>query len=224
MCSVCMECVHPHTAVGWDSTQEICGPGWCLHSYTRADRNHVVDVFNRMYSSIWVCMSNADIHVKLCGKYHIKWTFCPIHNSKERPKTWQNTKDVNNTIFAHVLSVYNMEFLISTFPLPSPPCVRVPVQSAAHLPEIPQDVVVACRERLEESPCKELFQECSRWVTWPAVAMETPSHVRCHLNEKVVMCLCQSPWLALLWLVDSDKLCSSFNKAVSMPIIWLQNW
>ncbi|MFT7819401.1 G protein-coupled receptor kinase 4 [Arapaima gigas] len=34
--------------------------------------------------------------------------------------------------------------------------------SAAHLPEIPQEVVEECREKLERSPCKELFKECTR--------------------------------------------------------------
>uniref|UniRef100_A0A673G5L3 G protein-coupled receptor kinase n=1 Tax=Sinocyclocheilus rhinocerous TaxID=307959 RepID=A0A673G5L3_9TELE len=36
--------------------------------------------------------------------------------------------------------------------------------SAAHLPEIAQDVVGDCRQKLEQSPCKELFQECTRIV------------------------------------------------------------
>uniref|UniRef100_A0A672JZH1 G protein-coupled receptor kinase n=1 Tax=Sinocyclocheilus grahami TaxID=75366 RepID=A0A672JZH1_SINGR len=36
--------------------------------------------------------------------------------------------------------------------------------SAAHLPEIAQDVVGDCRQKLEHSPCKELFQECTRIV------------------------------------------------------------
>ncbi|XP_036621399.1 G protein-coupled receptor kinase 4 isoform X1 [Trichosurus vulpecula] len=36
--------------------------------------------------------------------------------------------------------------------------------SAAHLPEIPQDIVKECKERLEQSPCKELFKDCSRVV------------------------------------------------------------
>ncbi|KAJ8269771.1 hypothetical protein COCON_G00123780 [Conger conger] len=36
--------------------------------------------------------------------------------------------------------------------------------SAAHLPDIPQEVVSECRERLEQSPCKELFKECTRIV------------------------------------------------------------
>lgn len=35
-------------------------------------------------------------------------------------------------------------------------------KSAAHLPDIPQDVVAACRERLEQSPCKELFNDCNK--------------------------------------------------------------
>uniref|UniRef100_A0A673FWZ6 G protein-coupled receptor kinase n=1 Tax=Sinocyclocheilus rhinocerous TaxID=307959 RepID=A0A673FWZ6_9TELE len=34
--------------------------------------------------------------------------------------------------------------------------------SAAHLPEIAQDVVGDCRQKLEQSPCKELFQEIVR--------------------------------------------------------------
>ncbi|GLD75191.1 G protein-coupled receptor kinase 4 isoform X1 [Lates japonicus] len=34
--------------------------------------------------------------------------------------------------------------------------------SAAHLPDIPQDVVAGCRERLEQSPCKELFNDCTK--------------------------------------------------------------
>ncbi|XP_072476168.1 G protein-coupled receptor kinase 4 isoform X2 [Notamacropus eugenii] len=34
--------------------------------------------------------------------------------------------------------------------------------SAAHLPEIPQDIVKECKERLEQSPCKELFKDCTR--------------------------------------------------------------
>ncbi|XP_068132437.1 G protein-coupled receptor kinase 4 isoform X2 [Hyperolius riggenbachi] len=36
--------------------------------------------------------------------------------------------------------------------------------SAAHLPEIPQDTVHECRERLEQTPCKELFKDCTRVV------------------------------------------------------------
>ncbi|KAI3352817.1 hypothetical protein L3Q82_019386 [Scortum barcoo] len=36
--------------------------------------------------------------------------------------------------------------------------------SAAHLPDIPQDVVAGCRERLEQSPCKELFNDCTKIV------------------------------------------------------------
>ncbi|XP_058630421.1 G protein-coupled receptor kinase 4 isoform X3 [Onychostoma macrolepis] len=36
--------------------------------------------------------------------------------------------------------------------------------SAAHLPEIAQDVVGDCRQKLEQSPCKELFQACTRIV------------------------------------------------------------
>ncbi|XP_069488159.1 G protein-coupled receptor kinase 4 isoform X3 [Ambystoma mexicanum] len=36
--------------------------------------------------------------------------------------------------------------------------------SAAHLPELPQDTVKECKERLELTPCKELFKECTRVV------------------------------------------------------------
>uniref|UniRef100_A0A8C2XEA2 G protein-coupled receptor kinase n=1 Tax=Cyclopterus lumpus TaxID=8103 RepID=A0A8C2XEA2_CYCLU len=36
--------------------------------------------------------------------------------------------------------------------------------SAAHLPDVPQDVVAGCRERLEQSPCKELFNDCTKIV------------------------------------------------------------
>uniref|UniRef100_A0A6I8PUF9 G protein-coupled receptor kinase n=1 Tax=Xenopus tropicalis TaxID=8364 RepID=A0A6I8PUF9_XENTR len=36
--------------------------------------------------------------------------------------------------------------------------------SAAHLPEIPQDTVHECKEKLEQSPCKELFKDCTRVV------------------------------------------------------------
>ncbi|MGH0149362.1 UNVERIFIED_CONTAM: hypothetical protein FKN15_015158 [Acipenser sinensis] len=36
--------------------------------------------------------------------------------------------------------------------------------SAAHLPEIPQEVVRECREKLEQAPCKELFKECTKIV------------------------------------------------------------
>ncbi|XP_056658340.1 G protein-coupled receptor kinase 4 isoform X2 [Monodelphis domestica] len=36
--------------------------------------------------------------------------------------------------------------------------------SAARLPEIPQDIVKECKERLEQSPCKELFKDCTRVV------------------------------------------------------------
>ncbi|XP_063780419.1 G protein-coupled receptor kinase 4 isoform X2 [Pseudophryne corroboree] len=36
--------------------------------------------------------------------------------------------------------------------------------SAAHLPEIPQDTVHECKERLEHIPCKELFNGCTRVV------------------------------------------------------------
>ncbi|XP_075426474.1 G protein-coupled receptor kinase 4 isoform X8 [Ascaphus truei] len=36
--------------------------------------------------------------------------------------------------------------------------------SAVHLPEISQDTVHECKERLEQSPCKELFKDCTRVV------------------------------------------------------------
>ncbi|XP_044151629.1 G protein-coupled receptor kinase 4 isoform X1 [Bufo gargarizans] len=36
--------------------------------------------------------------------------------------------------------------------------------SAARLPGIPQDTVHECKERLEQSPCKELFKDCTRVV------------------------------------------------------------
>ncbi|XP_075050444.1 G protein-coupled receptor kinase 4 isoform X2 [Mixophyes fleayi] len=36
--------------------------------------------------------------------------------------------------------------------------------SAAHLPEIPQETVHECKERLEQSPCKEIFNDCTRVV------------------------------------------------------------
>uniref|UniRef100_A0A674MFB3 [G-protein-coupled receptor] kinase n=1 Tax=Takifugu rubripes TaxID=31033 RepID=A0A674MFB3_TAKRU len=36
--------------------------------------------------------------------------------------------------------------------------------SAAHLPDIPLEVVAGCRERLEQSPCKELFDDCTKIV------------------------------------------------------------
>ncbi|KAK1886218.1 G protein-coupled receptor kinase 6 [Dissostichus eleginoides] len=36
--------------------------------------------------------------------------------------------------------------------------------SAAHLPDVPQEVVAGCRERLEQSPCKELFNDCTKIV------------------------------------------------------------
>uniref|UniRef100_A0A4W3JL91 G protein-coupled receptor kinase n=1 Tax=Callorhinchus milii TaxID=7868 RepID=A0A4W3JL91_CALMI len=36
--------------------------------------------------------------------------------------------------------------------------------SAAHLPEVPADTVRQCKERLEQSPCKELFNECTKVV------------------------------------------------------------
>lgn len=35
-------------------------------------------------------------------------------------------------------------------------------KSAAHLPDISPDVVAGCRERLEQSPCKELFNDCTK--------------------------------------------------------------
>ncbi|XP_074847809.1 G protein-coupled receptor kinase 4 [Carettochelys insculpta] len=37
-------------------------------------------------------------------------------------------------------------------------------ESAAHLPEIPQDTVRECRMRLEQNPCKDLFNDCTRVV------------------------------------------------------------
>uniref|UniRef100_A0A8C2XGM5 G protein-coupled receptor kinase n=1 Tax=Cyclopterus lumpus TaxID=8103 RepID=A0A8C2XGM5_CYCLU len=43
-------------------------------------------------------------------------------------------------------------------------CVYRCVFSAAHLPDVPQDVVAGCRERLEQSPCKELFNDCTKIV------------------------------------------------------------
>ncbi|XP_067414993.1 G protein-coupled receptor kinase 4 [Emydura macquarii macquarii] len=36
--------------------------------------------------------------------------------------------------------------------------------SAAHLPEIPQDTVNECKRRLEQNPCKDLFNDCTRVV------------------------------------------------------------
>ncbi|KAK1175490.1 G protein-coupled receptor kinase 4-like isoform X1 [Acipenser oxyrinchus oxyrinchus] len=36
--------------------------------------------------------------------------------------------------------------------------------SAAHLPEIPPEVVRECREKLKHTPCKELFKECTKIV------------------------------------------------------------
>ncbi|XP_030420085.1 G protein-coupled receptor kinase 4 isoform X2 [Gopherus evgoodei] len=36
--------------------------------------------------------------------------------------------------------------------------------SAAHLPEIPQDTVNECKTRLEQNPCKDLFNDCTRVV------------------------------------------------------------
>ncbi|XP_073466976.1 G protein-coupled receptor kinase 4 [Aquarana catesbeiana] len=36
--------------------------------------------------------------------------------------------------------------------------------SAAHLPELPQDTVHECKEKLEQTPCKELFKDCTRVV------------------------------------------------------------
>ncbi|XP_069798019.1 G protein-coupled receptor kinase 5-like isoform X3 [Narcine bancroftii] len=36
--------------------------------------------------------------------------------------------------------------------------------SVAHLPEVPVDTVKQCKERLEQSPCKELFTDCAKFV------------------------------------------------------------
>uniref|UniRef100_A0A3Q2PKN2 G protein-coupled receptor kinase n=1 Tax=Fundulus heteroclitus TaxID=8078 RepID=A0A3Q2PKN2_FUNHE len=36
--------------------------------------------------------------------------------------------------------------------------------SAAHLPDVPQDFIARCRESLEQSPCKELFKDCTKIV------------------------------------------------------------
>ncbi|CAM4550326.1 unnamed protein product [Lepidochelys olivacea] len=36
--------------------------------------------------------------------------------------------------------------------------------SAAHLPEIPQDAVNECKTRLEQNPCKDLFNDCTRVI------------------------------------------------------------
>ncbi|XP_050803666.1 G protein-coupled receptor kinase 4 isoform X3 [Gopherus flavomarginatus] len=36
--------------------------------------------------------------------------------------------------------------------------------SAAYLPEIPQDTVNECKTRLEQNPCKDLFNDCTRVV------------------------------------------------------------
>ncbi|XP_072904014.1 G protein-coupled receptor kinase 5-like [Hemitrygon akajei] len=36
--------------------------------------------------------------------------------------------------------------------------------SAAHLPEVPVDTIKQCKEKLEQSPCKELFTECAKYV------------------------------------------------------------
>uniref|UniRef100_A0A8D3D4Q6 G protein-coupled receptor kinase n=1 Tax=Scophthalmus maximus TaxID=52904 RepID=A0A8D3D4Q6_SCOMX len=43
-------------------------------------------------------------------------------------------------------------------------CFCLLLQSAAHLPDVPRDVVAGCRERLEQSPCKELFNDCTKIV------------------------------------------------------------
>uniref|UniRef100_A0A8C3P8J3 G protein-coupled receptor kinase n=1 Tax=Chrysemys picta bellii TaxID=8478 RepID=A0A8C3P8J3_CHRPI len=37
------------------------------------------------------------------------------------------------------------------------------LKSAAHLPEIPQDTVNECKTRLEQNPCKDLFNDCTRY-------------------------------------------------------------
>ncbi|CAM5109841.1 unnamed protein product [Eretmochelys imbricata] len=36
--------------------------------------------------------------------------------------------------------------------------------SEAHLPEIPQDAVNECKTRLEQNPCKDLFNDCTRVI------------------------------------------------------------
>uniref|UniRef100_A0A4W5KMM7 RGS domain-containing protein n=1 Tax=Hucho hucho TaxID=62062 RepID=A0A4W5KMM7_9TELE len=36
--------------------------------------------------------------------------------------------------------------------------------SAAHLRDIPQELVGECREKLEQTPCKELFNDCCKYV------------------------------------------------------------
>ncbi|XP_055488268.1 G protein-coupled receptor kinase 6-like isoform X2 [Leucoraja erinacea] len=36
--------------------------------------------------------------------------------------------------------------------------------SAAHLPDVPADTVMQCKEKLEQSPCKEIFTECAKFV------------------------------------------------------------
>lgn len=48
--------------------------------------------------------------------------------------------------------------------LPASPWSLSPVtlKSAAHLPDVPQEMVAGCREKLEQSPCKELFNDCTK--------------------------------------------------------------
>uniref|UniRef100_A0A8D0CFD7 G protein-coupled receptor kinase n=1 Tax=Scleropages formosus TaxID=113540 RepID=A0A8D0CFD7_SCLFO len=54
------------------------------------------------------------------------------------------------------------------------------LRPAAHLPEIPQEVVGECREKLERSPCKELFKECTRIVCEYLKAPPTTSTFTLH--------------------------------------------
>ncbi|MGH0121920.1 UNVERIFIED_CONTAM: hypothetical protein FKN15_022738 [Acipenser sinensis] len=59
--------------------------------------------------------------------------------------------------------------------------------SAAHLPEIPPEVVRECREKLKHTPCKELFKECTKpgesdkpghvcGLMWKCAGREPPRH------------------------------------------------
>lgn len=38
------------------------------------------------------------------------------------------------------------------------------LQSEDYIPEVTEEMVTKCAERLQQEACKELFMECTKWV------------------------------------------------------------
>lgn len=61
---------------------------------------------------------------------------------------------VHNDISGRSLQISHMCFCV---------CVcDMPVQSEDHVPEVAEEMVSQCAERLEQEACKELFMECTK--------------------------------------------------------------